>query len=69
LALLIQVNALRQVCKPNDGSNPNADSPFNPALLPFDLTRGGVEFTIGVEFRYYGHTDVKEPGRVLNAEA
>ena len=45
--------------QPNIASNPNAPnssvSPlFDPALLPFDLTRNG-----GL-FRFNGHTDVKE---------
>jgi hypothetical protein len=40
---------------PNDGSNPNATAtPFNPVLLPYDLTRAGAFFS------YNGHTDVKE---------
>ncbi|WP_158752398.1 TonB-dependent receptor [Acidobacterium sp. S8] len=40
---------------PNDGSNPNVTAtPFNPILLPYDLTRGG-----GL-FGFDGHTDVKE---------
>jgi hypothetical protein len=40
---------------PNDGSDPTVSAtPFDPGLLPFDLTRGG-----GL-FRYFGHTDVKE---------
>ena len=43
--------------QPNDGSNPNvAATPFNPVLLPFDLTRAGSEFG------FNGHTDVKELG-------
>jgi len=42
---------------PNDGSNPAiAAVPFNPVLLPFDLTRGGTQF------HFFGHTDVKELG-------
>jgi hypothetical protein len=41
--------------QPNNGSNPNVTAtPFNPVLLPFDLTRGGGLYT------YFGHTDVKE---------
>jgi hypothetical protein len=41
--------------QPNDGSNPNVTAtPFNPVLLPFDLTRGGGNFN------FFGHTDVKE---------
>ena len=40
--------------QPNVASNPNAVTPFLPAQLPFDLTRGGGLFT------FYGHTDVKE---------
>lgn len=40
---------------PNDGSNPNATAtPFNPVLLPYDLTRGGGYFN------FFGHTDIKE---------
>jgi hypothetical protein len=40
---------------PNNGSNPNATAtPFNPVLLPFDLTRGGGDYN------FFGHTDVKE---------
>jgi Carboxypeptidase regulatory-like domain/TonB-dependent Receptor Plug Domain len=38
---------------PNDGSNPNI-APFDPALLPYDLTRGGGFFD------FNGHTDVKQ---------
>lgn len=42
---------------PNDGSDPNvAATPFNPVLLPFDLTRGGGQY------RYFGHADIKELG-------
>jgi outer membrane receptor protein involved in Fe transport len=41
--------------QPNDGSNPDATvAPFNPVLLPYDLTRGGANYN------YFGHTDVKE---------
>jgi hypothetical protein len=41
--------------QPNDGSNPNVTAtPFNPVLLPYDLTRGGGLYS------YFGHTDVKE---------
>ncbi len=45
--------------QPNIASNPNAPNSalyplFNPALLPYDLTRGGTLFP------FYGHTDVKE---------
>ena len=36
----------------NDGSL--GSTAFNPALLPFDLTRGGGLFS------YFGHTDIKE---------
>ncbi len=40
---------------PNDGSDPTvAATPFNPDLLPYDLTRGGTLF------HYFGHTDIKE---------
>src|SRR5277367_3085098 len=40
---------------PNNGSNPAVTAtPFNPVLLPYDLTRSG-----GL-YGYYGHTDVKE---------
>lgn len=40
---------------PNDGSNPNVTAtPFNPVLLPFDLTRAGGLFA------FNGHTDVKQ---------
>ena len=40
---------------PNDGSNPDVTAtPFNPVLLPYDLTRGGSLYA------YLGHTDVKE---------
>jgi hypothetical protein len=43
--------------QPNDGSNPNVTAtPFNPVLLPYDLTRAGGEFN------FNGHTDVKELG-------
>ena len=45
--------------QPNLASNPNATGSalypyFNPALLPYDLTRGGTFFS------FVGHTDVKE---------
>jgi hypothetical protein len=41
--------------QPNDGSNAVATAtPFNPVLLPYDLTRGGANY------QYFGHTDVKE---------
>jgi len=41
--------------QPNDGSNAAATTtPFNPVLLPYDLTRGGANYN------YFGHTDVKE---------
>ncbi|HEX3941279.1 MAG TPA: TonB-dependent receptor, partial [Acidobacteriaceae bacterium] len=41
--------------QPNDGSNPNVSAtPFNPVLLPYDLTRNGGLYS------YFGHTDVKE---------
>src|SRR6201996_8810649 len=41
--------------QPNDGSNPNVTAtPFNPVLLPYDLTRGGSLFN------YFGHADIKE---------
>jgi len=41
--------------QPNDGSNPNiTTTPFNPVLLPYDLTRGGSLFN------YFGHADIKE---------
>jgi hypothetical protein len=41
--------------QPNDGSNPNVTAtPFDPVLLPYDLTRGGTLYD------YFGHTDVKE---------
>jgi len=45
--------------QPNIASNPNAPNSalyplFNPVLLPYDLTRGGVLFP------FVGHTDVKE---------
>jgi Carboxypeptidase regulatory-like domain len=40
---------------PNNGSDPNITTkPFNPVLLPYDLTRGG-----GL-YNYFGRTDVKE---------
>jgi len=43
---------------PNDGilagQLGSATTPFNPVLLPFDLTRGGGQFN------FIGHTDVKE---------
>jgi hypothetical protein len=43
---------------PNDGVLAGvlgvATTPFNPVLLPFDLTRGGGQFN------FIGHTDVKE---------
>ncbi len=42
---------------PNDGSDPNvAATPFDPVLLPYDLTRAGSEY------KFFGHTDVKELG-------
>jgi hypothetical protein len=41
--------------QPNDGSNPNVTAtPFDPVLLPYDLTRGGTLYP------FFGHTDVKE---------
>ena len=41
--------------QPNNGSNPNVTAtPFNPALLPYDLTRDGSRY------HFFGHTDVKE---------
>jgi outer membrane receptor protein involved in Fe transport len=41
--------------QPNDGSNPNVSAtPFNPTLLPYDLTRGGSNYP------YFGHADIKE---------
>ena len=41
--------------QPNDGSNPNVSAtPFDPMLLPYDLTRGGANYP------YFGHTDIKE---------
>jgi hypothetical protein len=43
---------------PNDGvlagTLGSSTTPFNPVLLPFDLTRGGGQFN------FIGHTDVKE---------
>lgn len=47
------------IYQPNTSLNPNAPNTplypnFNPILLPFDLTRGGSDFT------FNGHTDVKE---------
>jgi Carboxypeptidase regulatory-like domain len=40
---------------PNTPTNPNATAPyFFPALLPYDLTRGGTSYL------FHGHTDVKE---------
>ena len=39
----------------NNGSNPAVTAtPFNPVLLPYDLTRAGGLYT------FFGHTDVKE---------
>jgi hypothetical protein len=45
--------------QPNVATNPNAPNSafyplFNPILLPYDLTRGGVSYA------FNGHTDVKE---------
>ena len=41
--------------QPNDGSNPNVSAtPFNPMLLPYDLTRGGSAYP------YFGRADIKE---------
>jgi hypothetical protein len=41
--------------QPNDGSNPDVSAtPFDPALLPYDLTRGGSAYN------YFGHADIKE---------
>ena len=45
--------------QPNIASNPNAPNTplyplFNPVLLPYDLTRGGILFP------FVGHTDIKE---------
>ena len=40
---------------PNTPNNPSAVAPyFFPALLPYDLTRGGTSYL------FHGHTDVKE---------
>jgi hypothetical protein len=40
---------------PNDGSDPTVSAtPFDPNLLPYDLTRGGSLY------KFFGHTDVKE---------
>ncbi len=41
---------------PNTGPGSNLYPAFNPALLPYDLTRGGSYFD------FIGHTDVKELG-------
>jgi hypothetical protein len=43
----------------NNASNPNAPNSsfypyYNPVLAPYDLTRGGIDYT------FSGHTDVKE---------
>ena len=40
--------------QPNVAENPNAVSPFNSILLPYDLTRAGGLYS------FVGHTDVKE---------
>ncbi|HTW56783.1 MAG TPA: TonB-dependent receptor [Terriglobales bacterium] len=33
---------------------------FNPTLLPYDLTRGGIPYNVHVNAPYLTHTDVKE---------
>ncbi len=45
--------------------NPNAPNTpfypaFNPALLPYDLTRGGVDYNVQANAPYLTHTDIKE---------
>jgi hypothetical protein len=50
---------------PNDASNTNAPNDafypaFNPNLLPFDLTRGGIPYSEQADAPYLTHTDVKE---------
>jgi hypothetical protein len=45
--------------------NPNAPNTafypaFNPVLLPYDLTRGGVAYNVQANAPYLTHTDVKE---------
>lgn len=49
----------------NDASNPNAPNSafypeFNPKLLPFDLTRGGIAYNVQANAPYLTHTDIKE---------
>jgi len=52
-----------------DPTNPlyNANAPnstlypaFNPTLLPYDLTRGGIPYNVHANAPYLTHTDVKE---------
>jgi hypothetical protein len=50
---------------PNDASNPNAPNSafypaFDPNLLPYDLTRGGVAYSVQANAPYLTHTDIKE---------
>lgn len=50
---------------PNVASNANAPDTafypaFDPALLPYDLTRGGIAYDVQANAPYLTHTDVKE---------
>jgi hypothetical protein len=50
---------------PNDATNSNAPgSPFypkfDPNLVPYDLTRGGIAYSVQANAPYLTHTDVKE---------
>jgi hypothetical protein len=50
---------------PNDATNRNAPNDafypeFNPALLPYDLTRGGLVYNVQANAPYLTHADVKE---------
>jgi Carboxypeptidase regulatory-like domain len=51
--------------QPNTAANANAPNStlyplFNPTLLPYDLTRGGVSYSVKANFPYLTHTDIKE---------
>ncbi len=56
---------------PNDPTiNPNAPASafypaFDPALLPYDLTRGGIAYSVQATAPYLSHTDVKESALYL----
>ena len=51
-----QPNTAANLNAPNSTLYPN----FNPTLLPYDLTRGGVPYSVQANAPYLTHTDVKE---------